>query len=130
MAPPEPRIPKILIVDDDPFIADMYLLKFKEEGFDAKSASDGIEGLALVDSEKPDIILLDLLMPRMSGIEMLEALKGKRLLREPKVIILTNVGQKDEIDKALGLGAIEYIIKANFTPSEVVAKTKEICGIS
>lgn len=119
---------KILIVDDDSMISDMYLMKFTEDGFDASTASDGKTALEKIESENPDIVLLDIVMPQMDGFDVLKELGKKGILRKIKVILLSNVGQKEDVERGLSLGATEYIIKANFTPSEVLEKVKKIIG--
>lgn len=119
---------KILIVDDDSMISDMYLMKFVEDGFDATTASDGKTALEKIESEKPDAVLLDIVMPQMDGFDVLKELGKKGLLQNTKVILLSNVGQKEDVEKGLSFGASDYIIKANFTPSEVLEKVKKIIG--
>lgn len=117
---------KILIIDDDPFILDMYVLKFRERGFDVEIAKDGKEGLQKARAGGVDIILLDIVMPVVDGFSILSELKKEEATRSTKVIILTNLGQKEDVERGLGLGADDYIIKAHFTPSEVVEKVKNI----
>lgn len=117
---------KILIIDDDPFILDMYVLKFTEEGFDVKTARDGKTGLALAKEFEPAVILLDIVMPAMDGFDVLRKLKEESTSPRPKIIFLTNFGQKEDVERGLKLGADDYVIKAHFTPREVVEKVKEI----
>ncbi len=117
---------KILIVDDDPFILDMYTLKLKEAGFTVENANNGQEGLAKIKKLKPDLLLLDLVMPEMDGFETLERLNKDAPFKPHKIVILTNLGQKEEVERGLKLGANDYIIKAHFTPSEVVEKVKKL----
>ena len=120
------KMPKILIIDDDPFILDMYVLKFKERGFDVESARDGQEGIKKAEDYKPDAILLDVVMPALDGFDVLEKIKNDPKMRSIKTILLTNLGQKEEVERGTALGADEYIIKAHFTPSEVVEKVKKL----
>ena len=117
---------KILLVEDDPFLLSMYATKFELEGFEVVSADDGEKGLALALEAKPDIILLDILMPKMNGFEVLQELKADDRTRDIPVILLTNLNQKEEVERALELGAVDYLIKAHFMPSEVVAKIKKV----
>ena len=117
---------KILLVEDDPFLLSMYATKFELEGFEVISADDGQKGLSLARENKPDIILLDILMPKMNGFEVLRELKANEQTRDIPVIFLTNLNQKEEVERALELGAVDYLIKAHFMPSEVVAKIKEV----
>lgn len=117
---------KILIIDDDPFIADMYVIKFKGEGFEVEAANDGKVGIKLAATMKPDVILLDVVMPAMDGFDVLQKLRSDESLGRPKIIFLTNFGQREDIRRGMQLGADGYIIKAHFTPSEVSAKVKEV----
>lgn len=114
---------KVLIVDDDPFILDMYVLKFKEFEYNISIATDGKNALAKIKKEKPDIVLLDVVMPLMDGFEVMQEIQ-KDEPPHPKIILLTNLGQKEDIEKGMRLGASDYIIKAHFTPSEVAEKVK------
>lgn len=117
--------PKIVLIDDDRFISEMYSLKFKESGFEIETAEDAKTGLKKIKEFTPDLVLLDIVMPAMSGLETLAEIK-KGEGQKPKVILLTNLGQKDDVEKGMSLGADGYIIKANFTPSEVVKKIKDL----
>lgn len=121
---------KILIIDDDPFIADMYVLKFKAEGFQVEAANDSKTGVERAEKLKPDIILLDVVMPGLDGFGVLQKLRADASLGRPKIIFLTNFGQREDIERGMRLGADDYIIKAHFTPSEVSAKVKEALGQS
>ena len=120
---------KVLIVDDDPFILDMYVLKFKESGFQVETAQDGKSGLKKVKDTQPDVVLLDVVMPAMDGFDVLQELKKIMPAPLPKIILLTNLGQKEDVDRGLQLGADDYIIKAHFTPTEVVGKVKKVLGL-
>ena len=117
---------KILIIEDDPFLSEMYAAKFNQAGFEVGVAIDGKDGLKKVEEDKPDLILLDIVLPKADGFEVLEKIKNNKELEKIPVILLTNLGQKEDVDKGLKMGADEYIIKAHFTPSAVVAKVKEI----
>lgn len=119
------RTAKILIIDDDPFIADMYVLKFKDEHFDVIVARNGKEGLKRIPEFNPDLILLDIVMPDMDGFRVLEEIK-KQGGRARKIIMLTNLGQKEDVERAMGLGANDYIIKAHLTPSEVLERVRTL----
>jgi DNA-binding response OmpR family regulator len=118
----------VLIVEDDNFLADLYRTKFTLEGFTVFSAYDGEKGLELAIKNVPQIILLDLMLPKMSGFAVLEALKADSKLKNIPVILLTNLSQKADVDKGLALGANDYLIKAHFMPVEVVAKVKKLLG--
>lgn len=117
---------KILIVEDDPFISQMYKDKLRKEGYNVSIAQSGKEGLDFLKENKPDLILLDIVMPEMNGFEMLELAKKDKEIKNIPIILLTNLGQKEDIEKGLKLGADAYLIKAHFTPSEVIEKLEEI----
>ncbi len=117
---------KLLLIEDDTFLSGMYLAKLTMENFDVKLAVDGEEGLALARSFKPDIILLDLLLPKIDGYTVLKKLKSSRSLSAIPVILLTNLNQQTDIDKALKYHVEDYLIKAHFMPSEVIEKIKKI----
>jgi len=114
----------VLIIEDDRFLLDMYVMKFNERGFAVETAFGGQEALTKIQkkSNKPDIVLLDLVMPGIGGFEVLEKIKTGKLLPNSLVIILSNLGQKEDIDRGLALGADGYIVKASATPTEVVDK--------
>jgi len=117
---------KIILIEDDSFLVEMYSTKFELEGFEVISAEDGKKGLEMVKKEKPDIILLDILMPQMDGFAVLDALKKDKEMADTPVILLTNLGQKEDVKKGFEKGAVGYLIKAHFMPSEVVDKIKKI----
>ena len=117
---------KILIIEDDPFLNEMYVTKFTQANFEVEVAIDGQEGLQKIEKNKPDLILLDIVLRKMDGFEILEKIKNNPQLKKIPVVLLTNLGQRNEVEKGLSLGADEYIIKAHFTPTAVVAKVKEI----
>jgi len=115
---------KVLIVEDDPTLAEMYGTKFTAEGFDVLHAGDGVEGLEMAKTKKPDAILLDVMMPKMDGFATLKELKADKILKKIPVIMLTNLGQEEDVKKGKDLGAEDYFVKANQTPAEIVAKVK------
>lgn len=110
---------KIAIIEDDQAIAKMYSLKFENDGFTVEAAENGITGLALIEKMKPDIVLLDLMMPEMNGDELLTKLRATNWGKDLKVIILTNMGEQEapEILKSLNVSA--FIVKADMTPKQV-----------
>lgn len=117
---------KILLVEDDAFLAGMYVAKLNLEGFEVILASDGEKGLKLAQSELPQVMLLDIILPKMSGFDVLKDLKENAKTKKIPVILLTNLGQRDDVQKGLDLGAEDYLIKAHFMPSEVVEKIKKL----
>jgi DNA-binding response OmpR family regulator len=117
---------KILIVEDDEFLLQMYSTKLELEGFKVLEAVNGMQGLKTAQKEKPDLILLDLNLPELSGFEVLSQLKREDDTKDIRVLILTNYSQKEDIDRCLELGADDYLIKAHFVPSEVISKIKVI----
>ncbi len=116
----------ILIIDDDSFLLDMYALKFSQKNFSVTTASGTLGALEkLRGGLSPEIIVVDLVMPAMDGFEFLEVVRTEGLAEGALVIILSNLGQQEDIDRGLKLGASGYIIKASATPSEVVEKVLE-----
>jgi|SRR3989338_1391767 len=118
---------KILIVDDDKFLLDMYSLKFSESGFTVETALSGAEALnRLAAGFEPTIYLVDIIMPEVDGFKLIETLKEKGKLPRAAAVILSNLGNKEDIEKGLSLGVDGYIVKASATPSEVVSKVSVI----
>lgn len=117
---------KILIVEDDKFLRELITRKLDNEGYMVVEAVDGEEGLKKASEEKPDLILLDLILPGIDGFEVLTQIKQNNNLASIPVIILSNLGQREEIEKGLKLGAIDYLVKAHFTPGEIIEKMKNI----
>ncbi|HEX7633075.1 MAG TPA: response regulator [Candidatus Saccharimonadales bacterium] len=118
-------MPKIAIIEDDQAISQMYRFKFEAEGYDVQTAENGKLGLELIDSMKPDIILLDLMMPIMTGDQMLEKLRATPFGKTLKVIILTNVGEQEIPPKVKELGVDAVILKADMTPRQVAELVKK-----
>ena len=117
----------IYIIDDDKFLLDMYALKFTDSGYAVSASTDASEALTkIAGGFTPAAILLDIVMPGMDGFAFLEAMHAKNLMGKSVLVILSNLGQKEDIEKGLHLGAHGYIIKASSTPSEVVEKVKTI----
>jgi len=117
---------KVVIIEDDSYILDMYKIKFESSNFEVISAGDGMEGLKILEKKKPDIILLDIIMPKMDGFSVLKTIKNNPAIAKIPVVLLTNLGQREDIEKGFKLGATSYIIKAHFTPSEIVRKIRDI----
>ncbi len=118
----------VLLVEDDPFLVDIYTTKFQAEGFSISVATDGNQAIRRLSQDKPEILLLDIVLPKVDGWEILKSIKQNKNLQDLKVIVLSNLGQKADIDKAIALGATRYLIKAHYTPSEVVEEVKKIIG--
>jgi DNA-binding response OmpR family regulator len=121
---------KVLIVDDDAFLSGIYATKLELEGFEVVSARDGEDGLKAAAKEMPDLILLDVLMPKLDGFEVLKRLKTDDAVKAIPVIMLTNLGQKEDIEKGMQEGAVDYLIKAHFVPAEAVDKIKKVLNIA
>lgn len=116
----------ILVIEDDKFLRGLIVEKLTAEGFGVSQALDGEEGLKKTKEEKPDLVLLDLILPGINGFEVLEKIKEDEEAQRIPVIILSNLGQKEDVDKAMGLGAADYIVKAHFTPEEIVQRIQRI----
>lgn len=117
---------KILIIEDDKFLRELISRKLEREGYSVSEAMDGEEGEKKIREEKPDLVLLDLILPGIDGFEVLSRIKQESSLESIPVIILSNLGQKEEIEKGLKLGAIDYLVKAHFTPAEIIEKIKNV----
>jgi len=116
---------KILIIEDDKFLRELIAKKVASEGMDAIEAKDGEEGLRKLE-EKPSLVLLDLILPGIDGFEVLSHIKKDPSLPQIPIIILSNLGQRDDVEKGLSLGAIDFLIKAHFTPQEIIEKIKSV----
>ena len=114
----------ILLVEDDETLRDMYTLKIEAEGYKLLTAADGEVGLALALANHPDVILLDIMMPKMDGFAVLTELKKDEALKQTPILMLSNLGQQADVDKGKQLGANDYVVKASMTPTQVVAKIK------
>lgn len=118
---------RILIVDDDEFLLDMYTVKFKEAGFEVDFAAEGRTAKEKMKKHRYDAILLDIVMPQLDGFTLLKELRQEKSdIKDTLIVYLTNLGQREDIEKGLALGVDDYIIKAHFTPSEVVKKVEEL----
>jgi len=115
---------KILIIEDDKFLRELISQKLLKEGYDIAEAIDGEDGVRRVKSEQPDLVLLDLILPGIDGFEVLTKVKEDPAIASIPVIILSNLGQKEDVERGLKLGAADYLIKAHFTPGEIIDKIK------
>ena len=126
--PAKPNGVKILLVEDDHFLRDILAQKLRDVGYKVVQSIDGEGAIRLINDERPNLVLLDLILPGIDGFEVLRQKKENQELTSIPVIILSNLGQKEEIDKGLALGASDFVIKAHFTPGEIVEKIKSFLG--
>jgi CheY-like chemotaxis protein len=117
---------KILIVEDDPLMSRMYQKIFTFEKFDVEVAANGEEGLSKASSFNPTLILLDVMMPKMNGLQVLEKLKLDNMMKNIPVVMLTNLAGQQDAETALAKGAVKYIIKSEYEPKQVVEMVKEV----
>ncbi len=123
--PKKKKKAKILLAEDDKFISLAYKDGLERSGFHVIVANDGVEAIKKFKSEKPDLVLLDIIMPQKNGFEVLEEIKKSKKQKNIPIIILSNLGQDTDIKKSRELGASDYLIKSNFSMSEVVNKVKK-----
>jgi len=117
---------KILIIEDEKFLLELYQGRFEKDGYQVFTAINGLTGLKLAQKEKPDLIILDILMPGMDGYEVIRKLKEDNQTKEITILVLSNLGQREEINQGLKTGADDYIIKTDLTPSELIDKVEEM----
>jgi len=116
----------ISIVEDDKFLRELIAQKLTKEGYEILTAIDGEEGITQIKEKKPDLVLLDLILPGIDGFEVLSRMKADSDLAKIPVVILSNLGQKEEVERGLKLGAVDYMIKAHFTPREIIDKVNSV----
>jgi DNA-binding response OmpR family regulator len=119
---------KVLVIEDDSFLGDVLVRKLSHEGFEAALAEDGVRGMEEMRTFKPDLVLLDLVLPKMNGYEVLEKKQEDSQIADIPVIIISNSGQPVEIDRALSFGVKDYLVKAEFDPDEVLDKVRKQFG--
>lgn len=117
---------KILVVEDDKFLRELISQKLAREGYTVIEAVDGEKGIESIKENVPDMVLLDLILPGIDGFEVLAKMKSDPNLANIPVIILSNLGQQDDIEKGMEMGANDYLIKAHFTPGEIIEKIQLI----
>lgn len=123
---------KILLIEDDPFLIDIYTTKLKESGFEVDVATNGEMGIEKLKEKIPDVLLIDIVLPKIDGWQILEEIKKMkkekifRNLDNLKIVILSNLGQKEDVERGIKLGATKYLIKAHYTPSEVIEEIKKL----
>ncbi|MFA5109171.1 MAG: response regulator [Patescibacteria group bacterium] len=115
----------VLIIEDDVLLVQAYQIKFKKEGIDAQVAFDGREALAFLDKEPPGVVLLDLMLPGISGFTVLEEIRKNEKWKEVPVIILSNLGQTNDIERGKAMGVVDYVVKANVKINEIVEKVRK-----
>lgn len=116
----------ILVIEDDKFLRELIAEKLTKEGYKTSEAIDGEEGIKKIRDEKPDLILLDLILPGIDGFEVLSRMEKEPSIARIPVIILSNLGQREDVERGLKMGAVDYLIKAHFTPREVIDKIKAV----
>jgi len=115
---------KILIIEDDKFLRELMVRKLSQENFEIIEAIDGEEGIKKIKDVIPDIVLLDLILPGIDGFEVLAKIKEDATTTSIPVIILSNLGQREDVERGMKLGAIDFLVKAHFTPNEIIDKIK------
>ena len=117
---------KILLIEDDPFLIEIYKTKLIQEGFEVFVVNSGEEGLEFLKEKECDLLILDLVLPKMDGWEFLERFKKEMPTKQTKILILSNIEEKESKEKAKKFGVKNYLIKAHYTPSEVVKIIKDL----
>lgn len=128
MSPQNTPNPVVVLVEDDVVLSEMYAKKLGMAGLTVERAMDGEEGLSLIRKVNPDLVLLDIMMPKKNGLDTLKDLRADPAFANTYVVLLSNVGDESYIDEGLKLGANQYMMKSNFTPSEVVDQIKKWLG--
>ena len=123
---PEREKPKILLVEDDVFMVDLLVRELVESGFDVAVANSGKEAAQKFGEFKPDLVLLDLILPDQSGLETLRQIRRKPRGPETKVVILSNIGEGKDMEEARRLGVVDYLVKANFSLPDIIEKVNSI----
>ncbi|MDD5152883.1 MAG: response regulator [Candidatus Pacebacteria bacterium] len=118
----------VLVVEDDKFLRELLVRKLGGDGFEVENAIDSVAAFAIIAKRKPNIVLLDIILPGIDGFEILTRVKADPNLKDIPVVMLSNLGQKEDVDRAIGLGAEDFMVKANFTLDEIVAKIRSIVG--
>lgn len=121
---------KVLVVEDDRFLGSAYKAKLSKSGYDVQLATDGDEALTTLQSFVPDVILLDLVMPNRDGFSTLEAIRQTDGIKDIPVIVASNLGQKEDFDKAISLGATDFIVKSDVSLDELIARIQKHIGSS
>ncbi len=122
----DPNAKKVLLVEDEQSIRELYTRQFTKSGFLVQAVGDGQQALQVLDTEKFDLLLLDIMLPGMNGLQVLRDFKAKNPTSPMKVVLLTNLGQDNIIKEGFSMGANGYLIKASYTPDQVVTEVKNI----
>ena len=122
--------PLIILIDDDETLIDMYSTKLRLSGFTVLTASNGNEGFNVVSVNTPNLVLTDLVMPESDGFELLRKIKNDKRTKDFATVALTNLSSESDKKEALKLGAIDYLVKSNYTPAQIVEKVRGYLGIS
>lgn len=117
---------KILLVEDDSFLIDILIQKFESDKYNVLHADNGKDAVRIAHEEEPEVILLDIILPGMNGFEIIEKLKSDQMTADIPVVFLSNLGQKEDIEKGKELGAVDFIVKANHSLDEIVQRAEEI----
>jgi DNA-binding response OmpR family regulator len=115
---------KILVIEDDNYLREVIVEKLKKEQYETLEAIDGEEGLKTTRDSRPDLVVLDIILPKMNGFDYLEVKNKEPALAKIPVIILSNLGQPDDVERGLALGAKDYMVKAHFTPNDLIGKVR------
>ena len=121
-----PKKKKILLVEDDPLIIKIYSSRLEQDGFEVEVASRGNEVMRKLKEQKYDLVLLDLVLPELTGFEILEKIRKEKEFSNLKVLVLSNLGEKENISKANRFGIVDYLVKASYTPKEVVQEVSRV----
>lgn len=117
---------KVLLVEDDSFLIDILIQKFESDKYNVLHADNGKDAIKIAHEEEPEVILLDIILPGMNGFEIIEKLKSDQMTADIPVVFLSNLGQKEDIEKGKELGAVDFIVKANHSLDEIVQRAEEI----
>lgn len=119
---------KLLIIEDDPYVVDIYRKTFSQQNFEMDVATDGEEGILKTKEFKPNLILLDIMIPKLNGLEVLEKIKADPQTREIPVFVLTNLGDEQYVKQCIAMGAEGFMIKANFSLDQLVKEVNQKIG--
>lgn len=116
---------KILLVEDEPMLSNLLGQRLQKENFQVITAHDGSEAVKILRQEKPDLVLLDIILPKMSGFEVMETMKSDPTLQSAPVVVISNLGQEGDVERGQNLGAVGYFVKAQMSIEDLVSKIKE-----